>query len=79
MSTRPFYFSRRAKPPAHESNWLVSGVVMADDHADAQKKLNALLEKSKRNDRGSNFSFSDLAAVEVSEHGVACITMGNAS
>lgn len=74
---RPFYFTRTSGPDAIEADWLVSGVVMAASAEDAESKLSALLEKSKRIDRGRDFSFLDLTACAVSEHGVAAITMGS--
>lgn len=74
---RPFYFTRKSRPNAMSADWLVSGVVVATSAADAESKLNELLEKLKRIDRGRDFSFADLTTIEVSEHGIAVITMGN--
>lgn len=74
---RPFYFTRKSRPNAMSADWLVSGVVVAASAADAESALSALLEKSKRIDRGCDFSFVDLTTVDISDHGVAAITMGS--
>lgn len=72
MTDKAFYFTRTLAPRASEANWLVSGVVMAADYADAQAKLNSLLEESKRLDRGSSFSFVDLSIDRRNQRARGC-------